>query len=394
MSCAKKYGPGAILINKETTFNLPVALGVLMPVQSASIGALNREKIDNNEARMNRGTSAPFDGAQSEIPWEIQVLMNFDNDTTSGYGMLCWGAGRESDGKLAKQSICGRSLQITRFDRDGLLCEVLNGCLVQNITYGLSANDMCSVTFSGVAASKWEINGIKSGAGLTSISTSATSVTVSNHSRNSYGVMGETISATTPSGIGVKCYDSDGDLVADGVVSDITTSSYIIDFTTIHADSTFSIDSILLNYGSKSLESYTIIGPADWQCRVYWGDDFETINPQTVEFTLETGLSFGDLTAAKALPSEIISANNSATCSVTMYLDDMADTIMQKNYLAVQVYKRGSSPGYQMLNMPKGIFTSRPAYELASDTAASGTFELQGAAEENNNNVFGWNITL
>lgn len=394
MSCAKKYGPGAVLINKETTFNLPVELGVLMPVQSASIGALNREKIDNGESRMNRGTSAPFDGAQSEIAWEIQMLMNFSNDTSNGYGMLCWAGGRESDGKLAKQSICGRSLQITRFDRDGLLCEVLNGCLVTNITYSLSANDMCSVTFSGVAASKWELNGIKSGAGLTNISTSATSTTVSNHLRNSYGVMGETISATTPSGIGVKCYDGDGVLVADGEISDITTTSYVIDFTNIYADSTFSIDSIILNYGTKSVESYTVISPADWQCRVYWGDNFEVINPQTVEFVLETGLSFGELTSAKALPSEILSANNTATCSITLYLDDMAETLLQKSWLAVQVYPRGSSPSYQMLNMPQGIITTKPAYELAPDAAASGTIELQGSAEQNNNNVFGWNSTL
>ena len=387
MTCAKKFGPGALLVNQETVFNQSTDLGRLISAQSATFGALNREVIDNTELRMNRGQSESFKGAQSEISWEVVIAATASAD--DGIGFLWWAAGRDYD-KLANNSICGRSLQLTRFDRDGLLCEVLNGCIVQNVTYAFSATDLCTITFSGVAASKFELNGIFSGANITWAGTEEDTVTVAGHVNSSYKML-NIVPTYTPTGIYAKCYKADGTFVDTVEIEEVTNNAYILGVNGQTTPPT--IDKIILEYNTADIEieSVDIISPADWILKAYVNLNWVTLPVQSAEITLETGLSFGELTVNNAMPSEIVSANNSVTGSFTMYLDDTAEKLFKIDSLPIQIADRNENI---IAYVPKAKLNTKPAYELAPDSAASGDFEFTGWAANANNYVLTWTTNI
>ena len=395
MSCAKKFGPGAVLINKETTFNNSVALGIVLPAQSVSVGALNREMIDNTELRQNRGKSEQFLGAQSEIAWEIQVVANWGGtDDTTAEGLLFWAAGRNSDGTLAGNSICGRSLQITRFDRDGLLCEVMNGCIVQSVAYSFNANDLCTITFSGVAASKWELNGV-SGLNIAWPSASG-NITVSAPSGSifwsSYQMMGTNLPTAKPTGIIAKMYDADGALIGSGSVTNFALGQYNIPQIVVAVDgdeTTPQIKQILFDFDHENVayDELSVVAPSDWTATVGLGYSTVNLAAQTCEITLETGLSFGELTVSQPLPSEIISANNNVSGSFTIYLDDSMVRLTGEKKVEFSIKSRTPSASKILINAQ---ITTAPAYELAPDSAASGDFEFMGYSPVGANSVLVW----
>ena len=372
MSCFKKYGPGEVFVDREETFNNAVNIVNKCFAHSASIGALNREVIDNTALRTDRGTNQSFGGAQSELTWELVITLKdysqiLGNDAISN---LFWGAGKDNEEYFHANSICGRSLQIVRQDRDGLLLEILNGCIVQNVVYSCSLSDKCTITFSGVAATKIELTAPQSNVVLPG---TMDSVIVEEGCRNTYILLDLAFPASDhlPSNINIIFIDGDGTTYT-GQVTEISEKNYTCGF-----DSSFArdinIESTKFNIsGSAGNDNY--ISSANWDCIARINNINFKLPAQSLEITIETGLSFGELTAGNAFPSEILSANMNVTGSTTVYLDDFALNLMNTDTCKIQI--KNNINNNIILTLPNCKITTKPAYELATDSAASGDFEF------------------
>lgn len=371
MSCSKVYGGGTINVARETTPGDVVALTAsgFIHAQAASIGALSRESLDNTALRANRGRDAAFNGPQSEITWEITCNMPATRaNAGTGFNDLLWAAGF-NDAYLEPGSICMRTLQIARTDRDGTLLEILNGAIVQQVVWNYSTNDMPTVVFSGTASSKAEVYAGKLPEAISWTSSDDVALTSYPTPRESYMLLGGESSFELPEGIDFLGAD------ASGAEVHVLPSSASISATGLHLWEVASAGTDIVNIKMVLPQASTrpaVIDPDAWAFASSTG---EVIHARSLTLTLETGSSYGELTAGDIVPVERLSGSLKTTGSFNVYLDHEAITAI-KHMDGATGYKVTTTGGITQQELARVKATATPAFELSTDDAASADVEI------------------
>ena len=376
MSCSKKYGPGAVYVVKESVANTREAITGAqgLPCQSITIGALSQEKIDNNAVRTDRSQNQSFTGNQAEISWELSITVPNESAVSTGIpeGLqdLFYCAGIESDGKLAENSICMRTLQIVRGDRDGELVEILNGCIVQQVVWNFSVTEMATVTFSGVASKKLELVGGRLVGGQTmNLLQDEESFTTESQMplvRASEFLVPGTFDLNLPDGISPNVHTAGGILYGDAVRAGQTFTEIMLS-EAVAADTT--VSAVYYKLPAYDIYNTQQVGPSAWKVSM----NNSNIPARSFALTLETGLSYGELTAGNGFPTERLSGTTKVTGSFNLYLDNEAISAVH----AVDDNAINLTAGTLAINCPHCAFTETPSYELSADDAASGEFNFQ-----------------
>lgn len=377
MSCSKKYGPGKLLIAREVTPGQLVDLDAEQAIaaQSTNFGALTREVIDNTALRTNRGTNNEFEGAQSEITWDCSVTIPKTTPTNGPLADLLWGAGFNADGKLEPGTICSRTLQLVRQDRDGMLVEILSGCIVSQVEITFSTSDMPVMNFSGVARSKIELLGQPKGQSYAVEGGSVDFLGEGTVARSSQWLMGSATAGETievPANIGVTVLASTAGATYPASITDseILTYSLKVGFDDPSTEAT-TVDGFLFNLPGDPVVG-TPVTTSEWHVMYDASTNFwKDIAASSFSLTVETGHSYGEMTCNDVFPTEMLSGTCKITGSVSMYLDREVESFIGKNFVPLRLFL---TPGTTGLRFTFGSvrITERPAYELSVDDAASG----------------------
>lgn len=383
MSCFKKYGPGRVNVMPESTPGQAVTLDSQYDfrAQACTFGAMYRETLDNTAVRANRGANKPFEGAQSELSWSIDyIIPQGVSGASEGYKALLTGLGRSANGNMEPNAICNRSLQIARCDRDALLVEVMNGCIVSQAEFAFSTSDMPKVTFSGVARSKLELHGQELESAL-SVSAGQEDIDITPPhviARYSYWMMGSNSSVHSAPIDGIKVIFTTPNGKINASLTALSEEEFSADFDTPIETST-TITGFYFDIPSAGTDSDIFVTTtSDWNLEKVDFPDNTNLPVSSCNVTIESGLSYGNLTTGQIVPSAILSGQSNITGSFSMYLDEEADDLMAADEVNLQLHTTSGG-----LMMPHCKLNEKPSYELSTSDAASGDFSFTAYSDVN-----------
>lgn len=378
--CSKKYGPGKLLAVREDSLGQMVAFTAEQATTATgcTMPALYREALDNTAFRTDRFTNDPFNGSQAELAFDVTIPMPNRLPASGPIADLFWAAGINDNGRLEVGPLCRRSLQIARQDRDGWLVEILNGCLISQMVFNFSVTEQPSITFSGVARSKCEFTGFSPAAGLEMEVSATTNIDFATLGRSiyrdSYNLVSSDLSITTASnmGLNVVFLKNNGADKVEGVISGWDHEGFSA--ACIDAPADFKADALRFALPGVPVQSNTC-STSDWGS--YFKDaggatpvEEIAVPFQSTTLTIETGVSFGELTNFDAaLPSEVISAQCKVTGQTSAYIDEQFEHFMHDDRQITLYLDRGKQHYIQCAYCN---FTERPSYDLSVDNAASG----------------------
>lgn len=386
MGCDKRYGLRDVWVAPEAGQFLPGVYtdqNYLQHCIGSNFPSVYRENLENQEATGTRGQSLAFDGAQNELAWDVTVMvpsstvMGTPGSLPESLQSLFWAAGFGSQTGpsswtpgatgilmgMTAGSACGRTIQLVGLDRDRRQLELLTGAVVSQVSFSFSRTDMCTIQFSGVAGMKFEALAPVLGTG----DLSSTTLTATTTTTFAADLLNSPLHLT---GIDLTLPGASGELDIIHGANQITLDNDL-SASTITGD-TQSYWSI-----PKPSSSYAVMSPADWCI-----GGFDSV--QSAAATIETGNTYGELTAQYGWPSELLSGQVKVTGSVTAYIVDSNLTAVH-NYEAGAELKinldggaQGTTPAGAYLDFKQIKLTEVPAYDLSSvDTPASGDFSWQ-----------------
>lgn len=374
MGC-KKYGPGIISVELESSFNTPATLTSTAECQALTMPALNYEVIENTANRPNRGSNPPLKGNQSELAFEVTMLLQ--NTAASGSTVeklrKMGGIAANENNLPYQNTVCPAITgQIMRIDRDGKFVEILNGCIVSTITQNWATTDKCTEVFAGTASKKTVYGQLFSPLDLTG-------KVVDDEVDINFMHQGDL--QNRPEGLSIAIHNAEAQWLGSGyftsagkfklaVVSDDET---ITDF--VGTDIRYS------TYDTTQETISGIVGPATWGFQFNHNGVDLTIDPSVFTLTYETGLKYGNLAVnGGGVPTQIDYGSPKATGTFTVYLDQEADKLqMIEDFNTMIKLKHG---GNDVLTLNHCHIDTKPSVELSQAEAAAGDFSIQ-ATDDN-----------
>lgn len=376
MSCSKRYGGGAVYVTREDDFNTAITISSYqyLACQSMTMPALTRELIENQELRTDRFSNESYRGKQGDLSWELTITIPVNElngmSLPPAYADLIWAAG--FDGSVLNSSaVCNRTLQIVRSDRDGSLIEILNGCIVQQAVWTFSTTELCTLAFSGVASTKTELTGgafidgtdIDYASGTTSLDLSGILPDI----RNSWREFFPDEEIGLPTGIKIQLVNGDG--ATELSTNAITSDSYTVVLSSALTQAINGVTAVYYKLPTPaSTSKFTKLEPEGWVISV---DDYQ-VPAKSATLTLETGLSYGELTAGDVVPTERLSGQAKVSGSISCYLDNEVLSRFSNDF----DFKIITSLDRTITTTGHAELTEHPSFELSIDDAASGDFSF------------------
>jgi hypothetical protein len=197
-----------------------------------------------------------------------------------------------------------------RVDRQGLLGEYLIGCICQQIVLNMAKGEAPKLTYSGLAARKWEFMATTLGAEIVAAGT--LTMTLANPKRLRTGT-----DATSESGLEIY-------VKIESEVIKITAMNWTTGVATIvrgqfGTDAAAHANSLAVtpyNEAPTFGEAGEVIGPHDWTL-----SDGAAVNVRAMQVTLETGRMYDELQSGSSSRDGLNNGKSRATGSLTYILD-------------------------------------------------------------------------
>ena len=307
---AGHYAGSCLLIAAEYEPCTPVAYDncIAINVTDVSFPALYRQKVENAALHSHRGSLAGFNGAQAELSFSFTSLAPAD---IASLKPILWAAGIDDDGSVFANNAAGRTLQLVRYDRDGLMLESLSGCIISSIAFNFSTDGSpLSLTVNGTAAKMERLMDAFQALEGTTISSGSGSISLGTNAYMSTDkLFGVSLSEGNASSV---FYNGDFPLVIE------CTSG-----TLINAYLNIEDDDIILDFnppaGEQTIKAVTLTRP-DLATAYAAGLPVITVASNGVTectATFETGMSFGSLVDGSYYPTVYQCGGWSLTGSVT-----------------------------------------------------------------------------
>jgi hypothetical protein len=303
MATTKPTGPYKLAITAETTpftFEAWTLATDFFRHLTVTFGDSVRPREEIDESRCDRGAFAEVLGDYPEVPWSIEA--RFWGRGAAGTALAPRKALMESAAGLSEVVVGSTSVtyesdsanpassaSMYRVDRNALLGEYLIGCICQQIVIDLTKTEAPKITYSGVAARKWEFMA-DSIADVGGISDVDTTMTLTNPKRLRTGT-----NATTESGLEIY-------VKAESEIIKITAMNWTSGVATIErglygtSGAAHLQNVVLTPYAeTPTFNESAVIGPHDWTV-----SDGAAVNIRSLQYTLETGRMFDELQTGSA----------------------------------------------------------------------------------------------
>ena len=375
MGC-KKYGPGIISVEIESSFNAATTLTTTAECQALTMPALNYEVIENTANRPNRGSNPPLKGNQSELAFEVTMLLQ--NTAASGSTVaklrMMGGISADYNNLPYMNTVCPAITgQIVRIDRDGKFVEILNGCIISTITQNWATTDKCTEVFAGTASRKTVYGQLFSNLDLTG-------KVVDDEVDINFMHQGDWV-YSRPDGLSIGIYNAERQWLAAGYF----TSAGKFKLASVSDDSTitdFVGTNILYTTYQTTQETISgVVGPATWEFQFNHNGNDLNVAPSVFTLTYETGIKYGNLTVnGGGVPTQIDYGSPKATGTFAVYLDQEADKLLMiEDFSTMIKLKHG---GNDVLTLNHCHIDTKPSVELSQAEAAAGDFSFQATDDD------------
>lgn len=329
MACDKRYGGRRIWLSAEAAPNTPATFiqDSFLITTGSTFPALSYEVVENGEIKGGRGQYTHIAGSQSELNFELTTYLpdftEFAESQDKSLALLFWALGSNIDDPafcqdkidlaggnnktaviaLRNSSTCGRTLQIAGLDRDGLTCEILSGCLISQAVITLNRTEQPSITFSGVASKKYELNSFLG--------------------QNLSGVVGAPVRASYKSNSGYGYFSGLYIVAPNGAkapINEVSEGSIVIG----SFDKEPPVDRCRYIFELPTPANMPVlrVKPENWG--LYSADNINILELacQSLTITIEGGNRYGELTTAAPWPTEILSGQVKISGQMGLYVND------------------------------------------------------------------------